>query len=71
MDHKKKLCVCTRLVLHTQVSWSEVRRTVSWLLANLTVTDITPGDSVSFYVQLTEMVYVSLRLPRLAMQSAR
>ncbi len=51
--------------------WAEVTTCIRWCLSNISVVSITPGSSQSFYVCMTEAVYISLKVHELQLQSSK
>lgn len=71
VTHAQTRPLCLHWLRGAQVSWVDICHMLEWLVTNLRLVDVRTGDTKCFYVDLSNHVYVSLKVPRLRLQTPR
>ncbi len=65
------LILCPAASPPMQIRWSDLKQILDWLHASLRVFRLPPGDGQMFYVDMTDAVLLSVKVPELGMQTPR
>ena len=54
-----------------QVKWTELKTFLDWLQGSVFLVRLPPGDSQRLYIDMTDAILMSVRIPDLSMQTSR
>ena len=54
-----------------QVKWTELKAFLDWLQGSVFLVRLPPGDSQRLYIDMTDAILMSVRIPDLSMQTSR